>query len=436
MKKKITALFCLFFCIWCGCSRVNPEEDIWKITDLEPTGVMTETGIPTSMPELPEAVETILPTKPAEATNQLEITEASEITEALPSPTPTPKPSVTLAMVGDILLHTRIHEYSRQEDGSYNYDTIFEHLTGEISAADLALVNQEVILGGKTLGVSGYPTFNAPEEIGDALVKAGFDVVLHATNHALDKRKQGIQNCLEFWQENYPEIAVLGIHDSAQSQENLYITEVEGIRIAILNYTYGTNGVALPEDMPFAVDLLEEEKVKEDLTRAGEQADFIIVCPHWGTEYVLHPDSSQKKWAQLFLDYGADLVLGTHPHVIEPVEWLTDETDGKQMLVYYSLGNFVNWTSGTVKGTANRMVGGMATVTIELDETEKAYIADYGVRAVVCHVENRPNGITVYPLEDYTEELAGQNAIRSQDDDFSYSYCVDLCNQVWGDLWN
>lgn len=436
MKKKIKVLLCLFFCIWCGCSRVNPEEDIWKITDLEPAGVMMETGIPTSMPELPEALETILPTGLPEATKPPEVTEAPEITEALPSPTPTTKPSVTLAMVGDILLHTRIHEYSRQEDESYNYDTIFEHLMGEISAADLALVNQEVIIGGKALGVSGYPTFNAPEEIGDALVKAGFDVVLHATNHALDKRKQGIRNCLRFWQENYPEIAVLGIHDSAQSQENLYITEVEGIRIAILNYTYGTNGVALPEDMPFAVDLLEEEKVKEDLTRAGEQADFIIVCPHWGTEYVLNPDSSQKKWVQLFLDYGADLVLGTHPHVIEPVEWLTDETDGEQMLVYYSLGNFVNWTSGTVKGTANRMVGGMATVTIELDETGKAYIADYGVRAVVCHVENRPNGITVYPLEDYSEELAGQNAIRSQDDDFSYSYCVDLCNQVWGDLWN
>lgn len=433
MKKKIKAFLCLFFCIWCGCNCANLEEDIWKTADLEPTGVMTEAGIPTGMPELPEAVETILPTEtPKPTVFQAEIPEPTEVL----TPTPTPKSSVTLTMVGDILLHTRIHEYSRQEDGSYNYDAVFGQLSAEISAADLALVNQEVIIGGEALGVSGYPTFNAPEQIGDALVKAGFDVVLHATNHALDKRKQGILNCLNFWQENYPEIAVLGIHDSAQSQENLYITELNGIRIAVLNYTYGTNGIALPKDMPYALDLLEEEKVKEDLKKAGEQADFVIVCPHWGTEYRLTPDSSQKKWAQLFLEYGADLVLGTHPHVMEPVEWMTQETTGEQMLVYYSLGNFVNWTSGTVKGTANRMVGGMANVTIELDETGKAYIADYGVRAVVCHVENRQNGITVYPLEDYSEELASQNAIRSQDDDFSYAYCVDLCNQVWGDLWN
>lgn len=229
---------------------------------------------------------------------------------------------------------------------------------------------------------------------------------------------------------------MLGIHNSSQSQETLYITELEGIRIAILNYTYGTNGIALPEDMPFAVDMLEEEKVIADLKKAREQADFVIVCPHWGTEYRLTPDKNQKKWAQIFLEYGADLVLGTHPHVIEPVEWMTNEATGEQMLVYYSLGNFVNWTSGTVEGTANRMVGGMADVTIELDETGQAYIADYGVCAVVCHVEKKPNGITVYPLEEYTEELAGRNAIRSQDAEFSYSYCVDLCNQIWGTLWN
>ena len=228
---------------------------------------------------------------------------------------------------------------------------------------------------------------------------------------------------------------MLGIHDSAEDQEELYIVETEGIRIAILNYTYGMNGIAMPSDMPFAVDMLEETAIIEDLKLADEQADFVIVCPHWGTEYRLEPDWSQKKWTSIFLEHGADLVLGTHPHVIEPVEWVTNEETGEQMLVYYSIGNFVNWTSGTGAGTANRMVGGMANVTIELDENGKAYIADYGVEAVVCHVEKKTNGVTVYSLSEYSKELAEQNAIRSQDSNFSLDYCVNLCNEVWGDLW-
>jgi len=376
---------------------------------------------------VPEHVTTVITSTP--------IPTDTPVPTSTPTPTPTPKPSVTLTMVGDILLHDRIHTYSVQEDGSYNYDAIFANLQEEISAADLALVNQEVVIGGAELGVSGYPSFNAPYEVGDAVVKAGFDVSLHATNHALDKGKKGLLNTIAYWKENYPEIGVLGIHDSAEDKEELYITEVEGIRIAILNYTYGTNGIAMPKDMPYAVAMLNESIVIEDIKRAKEQADFVIVCPHWGTEYRLEPDRSQKKWTDLFLEQGVDLVLGTHPHVIEPIEWVTNEETGEQMLVYYSIGNFVNWTSGTVAGTANRMVGGMANVTIELDENGNAYISDYGVEAVVCHVEKKTNGVTVYPLAEYTKELAEQNAIRSQDAVFSLDYCVDLCNKVWGDLW-
>ncbi len=415
-KRSFQVLLCICMAIFLGgCSKAENNEaellsgDITAVSTPSPTATPTCTPTPTSTP-------TPTPTN-------------------TPTPTPTPKPSVTLTMVGDILLHTRIHEYSVQEDGSYNYDAIFANLQEKIAAADIALVNQEVVLGGVELGVSGYPSFNAPYEVGDAIVKAGFDVSLHATNHALDKGKKGLLNTIAYWKENYPEIGVLGIHDSAEDQEELYIVELEGIRIAILNYTYGTNGIAMPKDMPYAVDMLNENAIVEDLKLAEEQADFVIVCPHWGTEYRLEPDWSQKKWTKLFLEHGADLVLGTHPHVIESVEWVTNEETGEQMLVYYSIGNFVNWTSGTGAGTANRMVGGMANVTIELDENGKAYIADYGVEAVVCHVEKKTNGVTVYPLSQYTPELAEQNAIRSQDGTFSLEYCLELCNKVWGDLW-
>lgn len=344
-------------------------------------------------------------------------------------------PEVSIVMVGDILLHTPVAESAVQEDGSYNFDAIFSNLSADIQSADLALVNQEVIIGGADIGVSGYPCFNAPYEMGDALVNAGFDVVLHATNHALDQGKKGLTNCLNYWDTTYPDIAVLGINESEEEWQNIYVYEQDGIKIAILNYTYGTNGIALPSGMPYAVNLMEEEKMVSDIQKAKELADFVVVCPHWGTEYKLDIDSWQKKWTDLFLENEVDLVIGTHPHVIEPIEVCVNEETGHEMLVYYSLGNFVNWTSSSGAGIANRMVGGMAEVTLGRDENNEVTILDYGVKALVCHLEEGTNGVSTYALSDYTESLAVKNAIISQDESFSYAYCVELCDSVWGDTW-
>ena len=356
-------------------------------------------------------------------------------------------------MVGDILLHTPVAESGLREDGSYDFSAVFAHTEEEISAADLALVNQEVILGGTELGISGYPAFNAPYELGDSLVDAGFDVVLHATNHALDKGAKGIRNCIAFWKNKYPDTAYLGIHDSAEDQEEIYVYEQDGMKIAILNYTYGTNGIPLPQGMEYAVDQLTDlDRIAEDLRRTEELADFTIVCPHWGTEYRLTPDSRQETLTQFFWENGADLILGTHPHVIEPVAWVTadgirtcDLTEQETaqgasltgneiqdgMLVYYSLGNFVNWTSGVGDGVANRMVGAMAKVTLGRGEDGTVFIKAYGIEPLVCHVEEGRDGVTVYPLSEYTEELAEKNAIRLQDGNFSLQYCHDLIEQVF-----
>lgn len=188
---------------------------------------------------------------------------------------------LTLIMVGDILLHDRVEAAAKQEDDCYNYDALFANTKALIGEADLALVNQEVIIGGEEIGVGGYPAFNAPYEMADALVDAGFDVICHGTNHALDRGGAGIRNCIANWRENYPDMGVLGIHDSQESADNIYIVEKNGMRIAILNYTYGTNGIALPSDMPYAVDYLSEDRVIADIERAETEADFTIVCPHW-----------------------------------------------------------------------------------------------------------------------------------------------------------
>ena len=342
---------------------------------------------------------------------------------------------VQLIMVGDILLHDGIEKCAMQEDGSYDFSEVFRHTRSVIEAADLAIVNQEVIIGGKELRVSGYPSFNAPYEIADELAETGFDVICHATNHALDRGKRGIVNCLKYWEENHPDIDTVGIYTSQADRDDACIFEKNGIKIAVLNYTYGTNGISLPSGMPYAVDLLNEERVKEDLAKAEKAADLTVVCPHWGTEYNHGISEMQKKWTKVFAENGADLIIGTHPHVIEPVEEY-ETSDGRKVPVYYSLGNFINWTSGSGKGVADRMLGAMADVTIAKDADGNAVIKDYGVRPIVAHVESEINGSTVYFLDDYTQAKSFLNEIRKADANFSYRYCEDLCADIIEkDLW-
>ena len=421
----------------CGMDRDPSDSKAKSVLQGDPISSESELYIaPTTVPDTSEyasehsavsdsSIENPGKTEITDLSNNSSPEEISAVSEELPS-------QIHLIMVGDILLHTPVEKSAKREDGTYSYDAIFAETKDRICAADLALVNQEVILGGTELGISGYPAFNAPYEVGDDLVEAGFDVICHATNHALDKGKKGVTNCLAFWETNYPEIQILGLHDNPD--DSLYIYEKDGMKIAFLNYTYSTNGVAMPEDMPYAVDMLNQKKVMADIRYAESVADFTVVCPHWGTEYRLTPDSYQEKWTKIFLDNGVDLVLGTHPHVIEPIEFCEDDA-GHSMLVYYSLGNFVNWTSSSGDGISNRMVGGMADVTLERDDTGNVTISDYGITALVCHLTDGQDGVSVKYLADYSEELASQNRICSQDPNFSYEYCVRLCDQVWGDLW-
>lgn len=345
-----------------------------------------------------------------------------------------PEPdSMQIVMVGDMLMHDKIIESGKKEDGTYNYDHLFANVAEFISAADLAIANQEVITAGPRYGYTGYPSFNSPYQLADAEAKAGFDVLLLASNHTLDKTKNGVLNCMEYLDTNLPDLGYVGINHSQEEQDNhIYTYEANGIKVAILNYTYGTNGIPLPADMPYIVNLLDEAKVRSDIRKAEEIADFTIVCPHWGTELKLDVDSNQKKWANIFVEEGADLVLGAHPHVIEPIEWVTHE-NGNEMLVYYSLGNFVNGTKSTGHGVTTRMVGGIANVTIQRnEETGKVEIVEYGAEEIVCH-QGEKTDFTVYFLKDYTEEMASKNLIVKQDPEFSKALCESIFAQVWGE---
>ena len=173
-----------------------------------------------------------------------------------------PDTKVNIIAVGDDLLHlSLIESMAKDADGHYDFHQIFSGVKEDIAQADLAVINQETILGGEELGLSGYPCFNSPWSAGDTLVDTGFDVVLGASNHALDKGKQGVLNTVNYWRTKHPEITLLGLNDSEEMQNKINIVEKNGIKFAMLNYTYGTNGIPMPKDMPYAVNMLDD-KVK------------------------------------------------------------------------------------------------------------------------------------------------------------------------------
>lgn len=336
----------------------------------------------------------------------------------------------SLMMVGDNLLHKPVSESGRRKNGKYNYDFLFTHIKDEAESADAAIINQEVVLGGAKLGISGYPSFNGRYEVGDAIAKAGFNVVLHATNHSLDKGAAGIKNCLKFWRKKHPDIKVTGMNESAKAQNKITYIKKKGICVAILNYTYGTNGIRMPESMPYAVNMLTKKKVARDVRKAKKKADFIVVCPHWGTEYNTGIDASQKRWAKYFLKIGVDLVIGTHPHVIEPVKWMKGK-GGRKMLVYYSLGNFVNSTSRRGAGVARQFYGGMAKVNLRRNADGKVVISKAKFVPLITH--KKANGkITTYKVADYTKKMAAKNRISRCDSGFSFKRMKAFFRKIVG----
>ncbi len=338
----------------------------------------------------------------------------SESTTPVETTTATIEPTtINLISVGDMLMHASASSPALQSDGSYNYDYIFANTIESISSADIAIANNEVIMAGNELGNIGYPTFNVRTEFGDSEYNAGFDVVLCATNHSLDQHASGLLNCINYWETNHPDMTYLGIHSSNSEASNITIKNIDGINIALLNYTYGLNGFQAPDDMDYIVDLMNDstkEKIISDIASAKELADFVIVFPHWGTEYNMGISEEQSEWASFFAEQDVDLIIGTHPHVVEPVQTIVSST-GHSTLIYYSLGNFIS-----IQYYNFSMLGGMAQVSITKDSSG-TYISDYGMKFLVTHFTSNRSSVTTYFLDDYTDELASTHAILTEPDE-------------------
>ncbi len=367
-----------------------------------------------------QPTEAVLVQEQTPSLEQIEQTQPLE-SEVVPEPVFVER-DITLMAVGDNLMHMGIVYTGLKKDGSYDYSVLFEGISDFLDVADIKIINQETILGGNELGFSGFPYFNSPTEVGDAIAEAKFNVVLQASNHSADQGIAGLQNCVSFW-EGHPEVLMTGIYGESAKTHDIPTLMIDDITFAVLNYTYGPNMEVLPSSIQGHLDMLcnWDEKtgridfttihpqVLTDIEEASQIADVVIVCPHWGTEYTTVPSKYQKEFAAQMTQAGADLIIGTHPHVVQPVEWVESE-NGNRALCYYSLGNYVSTQKEGIS-----MLEAMAWVTFRVKEDGVVIAEDKsGVFPMVCHYTSGPVRLeSVYLLEDYTQEQAARHGIHN-----------------------
>lgn len=329
---------------------------------------------------------------------------------------------VTIVAVGDNLIHNTLIAAGEQEDGTLDYTSLYANIKPDIEKADIAIIDQETILGGSEFEYTGYPIFNSPWEIGDAAIDAGFDIFNCATNHTLDKGWAGIENEIEYFSTKEG-VVRLGVNANEQEYNQITYYEKNGITFSLLNYTYGTNGIPLPEDKPWCVNLLDKDKVTADIKEARANSDVVMVFPHWGNENSHDVPDYQREYTQLFYDLGVDIVIGCHPHVLQPVEWITSEDSDHKMLVYYSLGNFISHQIELYQ-----LCGGIAQLTVERKDG-KISITTAKLVPIICHYTRGDDGkfdFNVYKLGDYNDNLA-KTHVQS---DGTVEYYTDLVNSV------
>ena len=305
---------------------------------------------------------------------------------------------ISLLFLGDIMGHDeQILSAENTETHTFNYDDVFRYIKDDISEADVSIANFEVTMAGPPY--SGYPTFSSPAQLAVACKNAGIDIFVTANNHAADKGKNGILSTL--YRLDSIGIPHTGTFADPVAREILYplIIEKNGISIALLNYTYGTNGITIPS--PVIVNMLEKNLVTADIEKAkSKNPDAIILFLHWGTEYDTIPSKSQTEMADYFFSLGVDLIIGSHPHVLQKMEWIKSDTGAEDKILVYSLGNYVSNQRTT------RRDGG-AMVRIELAKrADSLYVSDAGyyLTWVYTPVENSRKKFFILPISMFEDK--------------------------------
>lgn len=242
----------------------------------------------------------------------------------------------SFAGAGDVLIHDHLYEDVETEEG-YDFASRVQEVAPYMQKRDLVFLNQETPIGGEALGLSGYPNFNSPLEAADLLKTFDADIVSNANNHTLDKKEEGILRTIDLFEEK--NIEYVGANKSLEDAERDRILEVNGIKVGFLGYTYGTNGMPVPEGKDYLVNLIDGSPINQDIEALDEKVDLLIVSMHQGVEYEEYPREEHRQQMLEMTERGADVVLGHHPHVLQPIE-INETSDGREAVIAYSLGNF------------------------------------------------------------------------------------------------
>ena len=249
----------------------------------------------------------------------------------------------TMTAIGDTLCHnTQYWDAYNSSTKQYDFSYVYDNIKDYTSSADITIGSLETTFAGEDRGYSNYPVFNSPDSLATGLKDIGVDVISLAGNHALDYGYSGICRTIDVL--DNVGISHLGTYKSAEDQNKILIKDVKGVKIAFINYTYGTNGIPVPSDKPYCLNLIDKDLISKQIKQAKEQnVDMIVACMHWGTEYKTSANDEQKELADFLFKSGVDIILGNHPHVIEPMEKKTitlDDGSTKDVFVVYALGNF------------------------------------------------------------------------------------------------
>ena len=358
-------------------------------------------------------------------TNQVQA-DTEVVTEEVFKPT-----SAKLVAVGDNLMHRSCTLSAKNADGTYDFTKHFANMADIFKAADLAVISQDTVLGGIELGATSTETgiFNTAVELADGMADAGINVVLAANNHIMDEGSAGLNTMMSYFSTKYPNITLLGVNNSREAKDEPVYVETNNIKIAMINYSYGSNQTADLDASPYLLNQYDEDWLADILKQAREEADFIIAFPFWGEQNSMDYTQEQERQAQFLADNGVDLIIGSYPHVVEPVKWITAE-NGDRTLVYYSLGNFQS-----IQNTVENMLGGQANITISKEE-DGTHISDYSLDFVVTHYEQRESSeyydiVTTYPLSDYTSDLEARHGMSvSGNDEFDLASLQGLSSQI------
>lgn len=375
--------------------------------------------IPVQDPGYPIDVDGQAPTNQVQADTEV-------VTEEVFKPT-----SAKLVAVGDNLMHRSCTLSAKNADGTYDFTKHFANMADIFKAADLAVISQDTVLGGIELGATSTETgiFNTAVELADGMADAGINVVLAANNHIMDEGSAGLNTMMSYFSTKYPNITLLGVNNSREAKDEPVYVETNNIKIAMINYSYGSNQTADLDASPYLLNQYDEDWLSDILKQAREEADFIIAFPFWGEQNSMDYTQEQERQAQFLADNGVDLIIGSYPHVVEPVKWITAE-NGDRTLVYYSLGNFQS-----IQNTVENMLGGQANVTISKEE-DGTHISDYSLDFVVTHYEQRESSeyydiVTTYPLADYTSDLAARHGMSvSGNEEFNLASLQGLSSQI------